>query len=168
MGNPEDRGHGRFFFDNSSSFGSLDAPNNTSSAVVFELTLKDDYCEDSVKFIQETADNLFKQMVEPFLGEVNQLPRELRKTGMFKGKPFDSYKIEVAEVDGQKVLQCIVFSGVDVHGAMEKSAEADMQKLLPNMSFQSTVGYSLGDWGPDGNTPLKDMLQLRYEWNLNW
>ena len=51
---------------------------------------------------------------------------------------------------------------------LRSQLEADMKKLMPSISFQTTAGWSLGDWGADGNVPLKDMLQLKHEFNFNW
>jgi hypothetical protein len=55
-----------------SDFASLDAPKNAAAALVVDFSLQDDYCEESLKGIQETADAMFKQFVEPMLGQVQQ------------------------------------------------------------------------------------------------
>merc|ERR1711865_1249262 len=105
----------------------------------------------SLARVQEIAAAMYAQHVEPMLNKINKLPRGLRETGMFKGKPFDSYRFEVETVNGKEVLRFAVFSGVDTLGGMANLANADMGKLIPNFSAK-----------------LKDMTTWKFEVTLSY
>jgi len=168
VGQPEDRGHVRIFSEGSEDWHQLNAPPNTTAAAVIDFALREDYCKESVQGIQEIVAGLFEQFVAPQLSMVNSIPKALRQTGMIKGKPFDSYRLEVEEVNGREVLRLAVFSGVDALGGLAQMVEDDeIAKLMPHFSFKFTSGFGLTDLAQSGAT-LKDMLQMKIEYKFDW
>merc|ERR1711865_1313312 len=121
----------------------------------------------SLARVQEIAAAMYAQHVEPMLNKINKLPRGLRETGMFKGKPFDSYRFEVETVNGKEVLRFAVFSGVDTLGGMANLANADMGKLMPSFSAKFTSGFGMGDLLTSG-AKLKDMATWKFEVTLSY
>jgi hypothetical protein len=168
VGQPQDKGSARVYSAHGSDWDSLNAPKHTAAAFVVDFSLCDDFNEDSIKFLQDTARSMFEKFIEPMLSEVNKVPKELRKTGLLKGKPFDSYTLQVEEVDGQKVLRLAVYSGVDVLGAWTEESQADIAKVMPTAQLKFTTGFSLADLTASGDTPLSDMLQFKLEGSFNW
>jgi hypothetical protein len=162
VGQPEERASVRVFANQNEDWASLNAPANTCSAAVLDFNLRDGYCEESLARVQEIVAAMYAQHVEPMLNKINKLPRGLRETGLFKGKPFDSYRLEVETVNGKEVLRFAVFSGVDTLGGLATLANADMGKLMPSFSAKFTSGFGLNDLLTSG-AKLKDMATFKFE-----
>jgi hypothetical protein len=162
VGQPEERASVRVFANQNEDWASLNAPANTCSAAVLDFNLRDGYCKESLARVQEIVAAMYAQHVEPMLNKINKLPRGLRETGLFKGKPFDSYRFEVETVNGKEVLRFAVFSGVDTLGGLATLANADMGKLMPSFSAKFTSGFGLNDLLTSG-AKLKDMATFKFE-----
>jgi len=167
VGQPEERASVRVYANQTEDWASLNAPANTCSAAVVDFNLRDGYCKESLARVQEIVAAMYAQHVEPMLNKINKLPRGLRETGMFKGKPFDSYRFEVETVNGKEVLRFAVFSGVDTLGGMANLANADMGKLMPNFSAKFTSGFGMADLLTSG-AKLKDMATWKFEVTLSY
>merc|ERR1711865_185679 len=167
VGQPEEKASVRVYANQTEDWASLNAPANTCSAAVVDFNLRDGYCKESLARVQEIVAAMYAQHVEPMLNKINKLPRGLRETGMFKGKPFDSYRFEVETVNGKELLRFAVFSGVDTLGGMANLAHADMGKLMPNFSAKFTSGFGMGDLLTSG-AKLKDMATWKFEVTLSY
>merc|ERR1712166_608339 len=167
VGQPEERASVRVYANQTEDWASLNAPANTCSAAVVDFNLRDGYCKESLARVQEIVAAMYAQHVEPMLNKINKLPRNLRETGMFKGKPFDSYRFEVETVNGKEVLRFAVFSGVDTLGGMANLANADMGKLVPSFSAKFTSGFGMADLLTSG-AKLKDMATWKFEVTLSY
>merc|ERR1712166_224798 len=167
VGQPEERASVRVYANQTEDWASLNAPANTCSAAVVDFNLRDGYCKESLARVQEIVAAMYAQHVEPMLNKINKLPRNLRESGMFKGKPSDSYRFEVETVNGKEVLRFAVFSGVDTLGGMANLANADMGKLIPNFSAKFTSGFGMADLLTSG-AKLKDMATWKFEVTLSY
>jgi hypothetical protein len=167
VGQPVERGSFRVYTNQTENWAALNPPANTASAVCVDFNLRDGYCHDSLARMQQIVAEQYEKMVVPMLNQVNHLPRELRKSGIIAGKPFDSYRLEVETVDGKEVLRFVVFSGVDALGGLGKLASVDAGKLLPSFSAKFTSGFGLGDLLAPGAT-LKEMLTFKAEVSMSY
>eukprot|EP00658_Telonema_sp_P-2_P035832 TRINITY_DN26004_c0_g1_i1.p1 TRINITY_DN26004_c0_g1~~TRINITY_DN26004_c0_g1_i1.p1 ORF type:complete len:785 (-),score=206.36 TRINITY_DN26004_c0_g1_i1:274-2628(-) len=91
------------------------------------------------------------------------LHQEVRTSGLFCGSPFEGFRIGVEEVDGEKVLRLVGFSGFDP-AFLIKDIRADIAKLLPTFSAK----LSTGSCGVFGDQTLGEVLTGSLEVNLDW
>merc|ERR1711998_717308 len=75
---------------------------------------------------------------------IDSIPGPPPIPGMAEGKPFDSYKIEPMEEDGERFLRVIVFSGLDP-ASIYRDSGLDVGPFIPSFEAAAYWAHKISD-----------------------